>query len=135
MVWGTSIILLCLYILKSFYTTPGLPIKHLKTSITYCAAGIKLGMTNGQKLNVTSGSQQQVGGASQSPDGGPGISSSSRKAMETRGNQTLVRTTRERTHSWERVQIRPGVLIAPTLCLRKNLLALSKKDRQETAGC
>lgn len=123
-----------LHFLKNFYITPELPIKHLKTSITYCAEDIKLGMTNGQKLNVTAGSQQQVGGASQLPDGSPGISSSSRKAMETGGNQTLARTTRERTHSWECAEIRRGVLIIPTLCLKRNLLALSK-DRQDTAGC
>ena len=131
----TSIILFCLYILKNFCTTPEWAIKHLKTFITYCAEDIKLGKTNGQKRNITAGSQQQVGGASQSPDGSPGISRSSRKAMETEGNQTLARTTRDRTHSWEHVEIRCGVLITPTLCLRKNLLALSKKDRQDTAGC
>lgn len=79
---GIRIVLFCLYILKNFYTTAELPIKHLKTFITCCAEDIKLGMTNGQKLNVTAGSQQQVGGASQLPDGSPGIS---RKAMETRG--------------------------------------------------
>jgi hypothetical protein len=64
-----------------------------------------------------------------------GVQESAGRQWKLGGNQTLARTTRERTHSWERTETRCGVLTTPTLYLRRHLLALSKKDRQETAGC
>lgn len=77
---------------------------------------------------------QKVGGPFQLPDGSPGIISAVGRQWEPGVIRHWQELPGRELTPGDKLEQGHGVLITTALCLRGNIVVLSRKDRQETAG-